>query len=463
MRKRSWAEPYKIKMVEPVFMSSQKEREEFIKEAGYNTFLLKSRDVYIDLLTDSGTSAMSSAQWAGVMVGDESYAGSKSFFNLRKSVQDIMGFPFVQPTHQGRAADFIMSQLYAKNGGYILGNLHFDSFKGHAEIAGSLPVDMIIEEGRTANSNPHPFKGNMDIKKLEHFIAEHGASQIPLIIITVTSNGNGGQPVSMENIRNVSAIAKAHGIPLMIDAARFAENCYFIKKRELGYKDKTIHEISLELFSYADGCVMSSKKDGLVNIGGFICTRHEELFPTINQLAIINEGFATYGGMSGRDLEALAIGMYEGIQEDYLEYRIDQVAYLGEQLSKRGVPIILPTGGHGVYVDAQKFYPHIPQSEFPGQAMVIELYKTAGVRGVELGSCAFSKKDPKTGKVIFPDLELVRLTVSRRVYTNRHMDVVVNALADVYERRDQMKGLKLTYEGPIISLRHFTAKFEPLS
>lgn len=457
------AEPFRIKVVEPIKKTTRVEREAWIKEADFNVFKLRAEEVYIDMLTDSGTSAMSSAQWAGVMVGDESYAGSKSFFNLRKSVQDIMGFPFVQPTHQGRAADFIMSQLYAKNGGYILGNLHFDSFKGHAEIAGSLPVDMIIEEGRTANSNPHPFKGNMDIKKLEHFIAEHGASQIPLIIITVTSNGNGGQPVSMENIRKVSAIAKAHGIPLMIDAARFAENCYFIKKRELGYKDKTIHEISLELFSYADGCVMSSKKDGLVNIGGFICTRHEELFPTINQLAIINEGFVTYGGMSGRDLEALAIGMYEGIQEDYLEYRIDQVAYLGEQLSKRGVPIILPTGGHGVYVDAQKFYPHIPQSEFPGQAMVIELYKTAGVRGVELGSCAFSKKDPKTGKVIFPDLELVRLTVSRRVYTNRHMDVVVNALADVYERRDQMKGLKLTYEGPIISLRHFTAKFEPLS
>ena len=457
------AEPFRIKMVEPIKKTTRAEREAWIKEADFNVFKLRAEDVYIDMLTDSGTSAMSSNQWAGVMLGDESYAGSKSFFNLQKSVQDIMGFPFVQPTHQGRAADFIMSQLYAKNGGYILGNLHFDSFKGHAEIAGSTPVDMIIEEGRTANSNPHPFKGNMDIKKLEHFIAEHGASQIPLIIITVTSNGNGGQPVSMENIRKVSAIAKAHGIPLMIDAARFAENCYFIKKRELGYKEKTIHEISLELFSYADGCVMSSKKDGLVNIGGFICTRHEELFPTINQLAIINEGFVTYGGMSGRDLEALAIGMYEGIQEDYLEYRIDQVAYLGEQLSKRGVPIILPTGGHGVYVDAQKFYPHIPQSEFPGQAMVIELYKTAGVRGVELGSCAFSKKDPKTGKVIFPDLELVRLTVSRRVYTNRHMDVVVNALADVYERRDQMKGLKLTYEGPIISLRHFTAKFEPLS
>lgn len=457
------AEPFRIKMVEPIKKTTRAEREAWIKEADFNVFKLRAEDVYIDMLTDSGTSAMSSKQWAGVMLGDESYAGSKSFFNLQKSVQDIMGFPFVQPTHQGRAADFIMSQLYAKNGGYILGNLHFDSFKGHAEIAGSTPVDMIIEEGRTANSNPHPFKGNMDIKKLEHFIAEHGASQIPLIIITVTSNGNGGQPVSMENIRKVSAIAKAHGIPLMIDAARFAENCYFIKKRELGYKEKTIHEISLELFSYADGCVMSSKKDGLVNIGGFICTRHEEHFPTINQLAIINEGFVTYGGMSGRDLEALAIGMYEGIQEDYLEYRIDQVAYLGEQLSKRGVPIILPTGGHGVYVDAQKFYPHIPQSEFPGQAMVIELYKTAGVRGVELGSCAFSKKDPKTGKVIFPDLELVRLTVSRRVYTNRHMDVVVNALADVYERRDQMKGLKLTYEGPIISLRHFTAKFEPLS
>jgi tryptophanase len=456
------AEPFRIKVVEPIKKTTRAEREAWIEEADFNVFKLKAEQVYIDMLTDSGTSAMSSAQWAGVMMGDESYAGSKSFFNLQKSVQDIMGFPFVQPTHQGRAADFIMSQLYAKKGGFILGNLHFDSFKGHAEIAGSTPVDMIIEEGRTANSNPHPFKGNMDVKKLEHFIAEQGAAQIPLIIITVTSNGNGGQPVSMENIRSVSAIAKAHGIPLMIDAARFAENCYFIKKREQGYEDKTIHEISLELFSYADGCVMSSKKDGLVNIGGFICTRHEELFPMINQLAIINEGFVTYGGMSGRDLEALAIGMYEGIQEDYLEYRIDQVAYLGEQLAKKGVPIILPTGGHGVYVDAQKFYPNIPQSEFPGQALVIELYKTAGVRGVELGSCAFSKKDPDTGEIIFPDLELVRLTVSRRVYTNRHMDVVVNALADVYERRDQMKGLKLTYEGPIISLRHFTAKFEPI-
>ena len=456
------AEPFRIKVVETIKKTTRKEREVWIEEADFNVFKLKAEQVYIDMLTDSGTSAMSSAQWAGVMIGDESYAGSKSFFNLQKSVQDIMGFPFVQPTHQGRAADFIMSQLYAKNGGYILGNLHFDSFKGHAEIAGSIPVDMIIEEGRTANSNPHPFKGNMDIKKLENFIAEYGAAQIPLIIITVTSNGNGGQPVSMENIRSVSTIAKAHGIPLMIDAARFAENCYFIKIREKGYEDKTIHEISLELFSYADGCVMSSKKDGLVNIGGFICTRHEELFPMINQLAIINEGFVTYGGMSGRDLEALAIGMYEGIQEDYLEYRIDQVAYLGEQLAKKGVPIILPTGGHGVYVDAQKFYPNIPQSEFPGQALVIELYKTAGVRGVELGSCAFSKKDPDTGEIIFPDLELVRLTVSRRVYTNRHMDVVVNALADVYERRDQMKGLKLIYEGPIISLRHFTAKFEPL-
>ena len=456
------AEPFRIKVVEPIKKTTRAEREAWIEEADFNVFKLKAEQVYIDMLTDSGTSAMSSAQWAGVMMGDESYAGSKSFFNLQKSVQDIMGFPFVQPTHQGRAADFIMSQLYAKKGGFILGNLHFDSFKGHAEIAGSTPVDMIIEEGRTANSNPHPFKGNMDVKRLEHFIAEQGAAQIPLIIITVTSNGNGGQPVSMENIRSVSAIAKAHGIPLMIDAARFAENCYFIKKREQGYEDKTIHEISLELFSYADGCVMSSKKDGLVNIGGFICTRHEELFPMINQLAIINEGFVTYGGMSGRDLEALAIGMYEWIQEDYLEYRIDQVAYLGEQLAKKGVPIILPTGGHGVYVDAQKFYPNIPQSEFPGQALVIELYKTAGVRGVELGSCAFSKKDPDTGEIIFPDLELVRLTVSRRVYTNRHMDVVVNALADVYERRDQMKGLKLTYEGPIISLRHFTAKFEPI-
>ena len=457
------AEPFRIKVIEPIKKSTRPEREEWIKKADFNVFRLEAEQVYIDMITDSGTSAMSSNQWAGVMKGDESYAGSKSFYNLRNSVQDIMGFPYMQPTHQGRAADFIMSQLYAKKGGYILGNLHFDSFKGHAEIAGSIPVDLIIEEGRTANSNPHPFKGNMDIKKLQNFIKQHGPENIPLIIITITSNGNGGQPVSINNIRMVSEIAKANKIPLMIDAARFAENCYFIKMREEGYKDKTIKEIALELFSYADGCVMSSKKDGLVNIGGFICTRHEELFPAINQLAIINEGFVTYGGMSGRDLEALAIGLYEGVEEDYLEYRINQVAYLGEQLAKKGVPIILPTGGHGVYVDAQKFYPNIPQSEFPGQAMVVELFKTGGVRGVELGSCAFSKKNPETGKIIFPDLELVRLTVSRRVYTNRHMDVVVNALADVFERRNEMKGLKLIYEGPIISLRHFTAKFEPIS
>ena len=457
------AEPFRIKMVEPIKKTTRKERELLIQQADYNVFKIPAENVFIDMLTDSGTSAMSSKQWGGIMTGDESYAGSTSFFKLRDSVQDIMGFPFVQPTHQGRAADFIMSQLYASKGGYILGNLHFDSFKGHSEIAGSIPVDLIIEEGRTANSNPHPFKGNMDIDKLKNFIKDKGKEQIPLIIITVTSNGNGGQPVSMENIRTVATIAKENNIPLMIDAARFAENCYFIKQREKGYHYKSIKEIAQELFSYADGCVMSSKKDGLVNIGGFICTRHEELFPMINQLAIINEGFVTYGGMSGRDLEALAIGLQEGIDEEYLKYRIEQVAYLGEELAKRGIPIILPIGGHGVYVDAQKFYPHIPQKEFPGQALVVELYKTAGVRGVELGSCAFSKKDPHTGEIIYPDLELVRLTVSRRVYTHRHMDVVIKSLEDVYKRRDQMKGLKLTYEGPILSLRHFTAKFKPIT
>ena len=457
------AEPFRIKMVEPIRKTTREEREKLVKAADFNIFKIPAENVFIDMLTDSGTSAMSSKQWGGIMTGDESYAGSSSFYHLRDSVQDIMGFPYVQPTHQGRAADFIMSQLYASKGGYILGNLHFDSFKGHSEIAGSIPVDLIIEEGRTANSNPYPFKGNMDLEKLKKFILEKGSQNIPLIIITVTSNGNGGQPVSMENIRTVSSIAKANNIPLMIDAARFAENCYFIKKREKGYENKSVKEIAKELFSYADGCVMSSKKDGLVNIGGFICTRHEELFPMINQLAIINEGFVTYGGMSGRDLEALAIGLQEGIDEEYLKYRIEQVQYLGEELFKRGIPIILPTGGHGVYIDAQKFYPHIPQKEFPGQALVIELYKTAGVRGVELGSCAFSKKDKETGKIIFPDLELVRLTVSRRVYTNRHMDVVINALEDVFKRRDKMKGLKLTYEGPIISLRHFTAKFEMIA
>lgn len=457
------AEPFRIKVVEPIKRTTRAQREQWIKEAHYNVFKLHADHVYVDMLTDSGTSAMSSNQWGGVMMGDESYAGSKSFFNLQRSVEDITGFKFVQPTHQGRAADFIMAQLYVKKGGYVLGNLHFDSFKGHAEIAGAIPIDLIIEEGRRVNSIEHPFKGNMDIEKLNAFIKENGAENIPLIIITVTSNGNGGQPVSMENIRSVSEIARANGIPFMIDAARFAENCYFIKQREPGYQDKEMIEITRELFSYADGCVMSSKKDGLVNIGGFICTRHEDLFPQINQLAIINEGFVTYGGMSGRDLEALAIGLYEGIQEDYLSYRIAQVAYLGDQLAERGIPIIRPTGGHGVYVDAQQFYPHIPQSQFPGQALVVELYRTAGVRGVELGSCAFSKKDPKTGEIIYPDLEVVRLTVSRRVYTDRHMDVVVNALEDVYKRRDQMKGLRITYEGPILSLRHFTARFELLA
>jgi tryptophanase len=340
--------------------------------------------------------------------------------------------------------------------------LHFDSFKGHAEIAGLIPVDLIIEEGRTANTLNHPFKGNLDTKKLLALIELRGKENVPLIIMTVTCNGNGGQPVSMANIREVSAIAKNHDIPFMIDAARFAENCYFIKKREAGYENKSIKEISREMFSYADGSVMSSKKDGLVNIGGFICTKHEHLFPAINQLAIINEGFVTYGGMSGRDLEALAIGMQEGVEESYLEYRIEQVEYLGNELAKRGIPIIQPTGGHGVYIDARKFYPHIPQSQFPGQALVVELYKTAGVRGVELGSCAFAKKHPETGEIIYPELDLVRLSISRRVYTNRHMDVVVNALEDVFSRRNQMKGLKIIYEGPIISLRHFTAKFELL-
>lgn len=456
------AEPFRIKVVEPIKKSTREEREQWIKEASYNVFKIKAENVYIDMLTDSGTSAMSNRQWAGIMMGDESYAGAKSYFNFVESVKDIMGFQFVQPTHQGRAADFIMAQLYGKKGGYVAGNLHFDSFKGHAEIAGLVPVDLIIEEGRTANTLNHPFKGNLDTKKLLELIELRGKENVPLIIMTVTCNGNGGQPVSMANIREVSNIAKKYDIPFMIDAARFAENCYFIKKREAGYENKTIKEISREMFSYADGAVMSSKKDGLVNIGGFICTKHESLFPAINQLAIINEGFVTYGGMSGRDLEALAIGLQEGVEESYLEYRIEQVEYLGNELAKRGIPIIQPTGGHGVYIDARKFYPHIPQKEFPGQALVVELYKTAGVRGVELGSCAFAKKHPETGEIIYPELDLVRLSISRRVYTNRHMDVVASALEDVFSRRDQMKGLKIIYEGPIISLRHFTAKFELL-
>jgi len=453
------AEPFRIKVVEPIRVSTREQRERWIREADFNVFRLQADRVYVDMLTDSGTSAMSANQWAGMMVGDESYAGCKSFYELEKVIREIMGFPFVQPTHQGRAADFIMSQIYVRPGTYILGNMHFDSFRGHAEIKGATPVDLVVAAGKDTGRCDHPFKGNIDLENMASFIHEHGPDQIPLVIITVTCNNNGGQPVSMENIRKTAGLAHRHGIPVMIDAARFAENCYFIKQREPGYADRSVREIAREMFSHVDGCVMSAKKDGLVNIGGFFCTRSPEIHARANQYAIINEGFITYGGQSGRDMEALARGLEEVVEEDYLANRIGQVEYLGNRLDAVGVPVIRPFGGHGVYIDSRRFCPHIPPREFPGQSIVVELYKTAGVRSVELGSCAFARKDEKTGASVFPELDLVRLAVSRRVYTNRHMDVVANAMADVYARRETLRGLIIIHEGPVFSLRHFTARF----
>ncbi|MBS4208760.1 tryptophanase [Bacillus sp. FJAT-50079] len=456
------AEPFRIKVVERVKKTTKEERQKWLKEAGYNAFKLKAENVYIDCITDSGTSAMSSEQWSAMMLGDESYAGSKSFYKLEKSVQDIFGMPFVQPTHQGRAADYIMAKLYAKEGKYAIGNMHFDTFRGNAEVLGALAVDYVVDEGKDTTSPAQPFKGNIDLKKMERLIEEKGSDQISVVIITVTCNNNGGQPVSMENIREVSELAKSYNIPVVIDSARLAENAYFIQQREEGYQDKSIKEITREMFSYCETATMSSKKDGMVNIGGLFVTRNEEIFKHAQQLAIVHEGFITYGGLAGRDLEALAVGLQEGCDQQYLEYRINQVKYLGDQLLERGVPIIEPTGGHGVYVDGRRFFSHIPQHEFPSQRLVTALYEEAGVRAVELGACAFGSKDPVSGEPIWPEVETMRIGLSRRVYTNSHMDVIANALGDIYEKRDQYKGMKLVYEGPITSLRHFTAGFELL-
>ncbi|MEK4231384.1 tryptophanase [Solibacillus sp. FSL H8-0538] len=456
------AEPFRIKMVERIKKTTKEERQGWLKEANYNAFKIKAENVYIDCLTDSGTSAMSSEQWSALMLGDESYAGSKSFYKLEESVQDIFGMPYVQPTHQGRAADYIMAKLYAKEGKYAIGNMHFDTFRGNAEVLGAIPVDYVIDEGKDTASAAHPFKGNIDINKIENLIEEKGSEQISVVIITVTCNNNGGQPVSMQNIREVSALAGRYNIPVVIDSARLAENAYFIQQREDGYKNKSIKEITREMFSYCETATMSSKKDGLVNIGGLFVTRDEEVLQMAQQLAIVHEGFITYGGLTGRDLEALAVGLQEGCDQQYLEYRINQVKYLGDRLEEKGVPIVKPTGGHGVYVDGRRFFPHIPQHEFPSQRLVVALYEEAGVRAVELGACAFGSKDPVTQEPIWPDVETMRIGISRRVYTNSHMDVIANALGEIYKNRNEYKGMKLVYEGPITSLRHFTAGFELL-
>ena len=370
--------------------------------------------------------------------------------------------PYVQPTHQGRGADFIMAQYYAKPGKYAVGNMHFDTFHGNAEILGAIPVDCVIDAGLDAASPAEDFKGNIDLNKVQKIIDEHGEDSISVIIITVTCNNNGGQPVSMANIKAVSEFAKAHNIPVVIDSARLAENAWFIKTREPGYENKDIKEITREMFSYCETATMSSKKDGLVNIGGLIVTRNHDFYLYSNVQAIVHEGFITYGGQSGRDMEALAVGLREATTDEYLEYRINQVKYLGDRLKEKGIPCVEPSGGHGIYVDARRFFPQLPQCEFPAQRLVVALYEEAGIRAVEMGACAFGGKDPVTGEPIWPALELMRISVSRRVYTNNHLDCIVDALDYIYQHRDEYKGMKLIYEGPITALRHFTAGFELL-
>ncbi|HZO19630.1 MAG TPA: tryptophanase [Gemmatimonadaceae bacterium] len=460
MSPRTIIEPFKIKSVEPIRMTSAGEREANLRAAGYNVFRLHARDVLIDLLTDSGTSAMSAEQWGGVMRGDEAYAGSESFYRFEKTVRDLFGFKHILPTHQGRAAEHILFSLTCKPGHVVPNNAHFDTTRANIEFAGARAVDLPIPEARVA-AVQHPFKGNMDVQALKALIAEVGAERIPLCMLTITNNSGGGQPVSMQNVRDVAAVCKAHGIPLYIDACRFAENAYFIKLREQGYADRTPRQIARELFSYADGCTMSAKKDGLANIGGFLAANDDRLAVRERDLLILTEGFPTYGGLAGRDLEAIAIGLDEVMHEDYLAYRLTSVRYLGEHIAREGVPIVQPPGGHAVYIDAAAFFPHIAPLELPGQALVIELYREAGIRAVEIGTVMFGRRDPATGQQTPAERELVRLALPRRVYTQSHVDYVVEAILEVWRRRQSVCGLRIAEEAPF--LRHFTARFEPLA
>jgi tryptophanase len=447
-------EPFRIKSVEPIYFNTAEERKLILEKAFYNPFLIKSKDVLIDLLTDSGTSAMSSSQWAGIMHGDESYAGSPSFFRFEETIQEITGLPLVIPTHQGRASEKILFSILGGKGKYFLSNTLFDTTRANIEFSGAEGIDLICEEGKHP-SVPAAFKGNMDLIALKNVIREKGAANIPLCIITVTNNSGGGQPVSMENIRAVRKICTENNIPLFIDACRFAENSYFIKLREKGYADKPVFEIVKELFSYADGCTMSAKKDAFANIGGFLAMRDEDLALKCRNLLVITEGFPTYGGLAGRDLEAIAIGLREVMDENYLAYRIRSIEYLANKLIAAGVPIMQPAGGHAVYLDAKNFLSHIPVDQYPGQALVGALYLHGGIRSVEIGSLMFGKYD-ENKNLIPAALELVRLAIPRRVYTQSHIDYVAEVIIEVFNEREKIKGLRIVEEAEM--LRHFTAK-----
>ncbi len=458
VKKRSWAEPFKIKMVELVHMTTMAERGQALQEAGYNTFLLKSKDVYIDLLTDSGTSAMSDRQWAGMMVGDEAYAGSENYYHLEEAVRAYYGYKYLVPTHQGRAAEHIISKILVKPGDVIPGNMYFTTTRLHQELAGGTFVDVIVDEAHDPD-NEHPFKGDIDLQKLETVIKKHGAEKISYVCVATAVNMAGGQPISLANLKAVRSLTQKYGIRIIHDMTRVAENAYFIKEREPGYGDKSINEIVKEICSLTDGATMSAKKDALVNIGGFLAINDWEVFEEARNLVVVYEGLHTYGGLAGRDMEAMAIGIGESVDWDHIKARVGQVIYLGNKLLDMGVPIVKPIGSHGVFLNAKKFLPHLKQDAFPAQALAAEIYLDSGVRSMERGIVS-AGRNKETGDHYYPKLELVRLTIPRRVYTQAHMDVVAESIEEVYSKREKVKGLKMVYEPKY--LRFFQARFEPL-